>query len=85
MVECTIKDWQGNEAGNASLELKTAKPENASHIVHRALVRQMHNARPCQPRRGPKFAGVVASLGVKKVRVVLGLVLAGLPCGKVGV
>ncbi|NJN20211.1 MAG: 50S ribosomal protein L4 [Leptolyngbya sp. RL_3_1] len=45
MVECIIKDWQGNEAGNASLELKTAKPENASHIVHRALVRQMHNAR----------------------------------------
>ncbi len=45
MVECTIKDWQGNEAGNASLELRTAKPENASHIVHRALVRQMNNAR----------------------------------------
>ncbi|MGD1905045.1 MAG: 50S ribosomal protein L4 [Leptolyngbyaceae cyanobacterium] len=45
MVECIIKDWQGKEAGNASLELKIAKPENAAHIVHRALVRQMHNAR----------------------------------------
>ena len=45
MVECIIKDWQGKEAGNASLELKIAKPENAAHIVQRALVRQMHNAR----------------------------------------
>jgi large subunit ribosomal protein L4 len=45
MVECTIKDWQGEAAGSASLELKTAKPENAAHIVHRALTRQMHNAR----------------------------------------
>lgn len=29
----------------ASLELKVAKEENASHIVHRALVRQLNNAR----------------------------------------
>lgn len=45
MVECVIQDWQGQEAGKAAVELKVAKPENASHIVHRALVRQMHNAR----------------------------------------
>lgn len=31
--------------GDASLELKVAKEENASHIVHRALVRQTTNAR----------------------------------------
>ncbi|MGF1524448.1 MAG: 50S ribosomal protein L4 [Leptolyngbyaceae cyanobacterium] len=45
MVECVIQDWQGQEVGKASVDLKVAKPENASHIVHRALVRQMNNAR----------------------------------------
>lgn len=45
MVECVVQDWQGQEAGTVSLEMKVAKPENASHIVHRALVRQMNNAR----------------------------------------
>ncbi|MBE9077634.1 50S ribosomal protein L4 [Romeria aff. gracilis LEGE 07310] len=45
MVDCIVRDWQGNEAGSASFELKVAKEENASHIVHRALVRQMNNGR----------------------------------------
>lgn len=45
MVECVVQDWQGQEAGKASIDLHVAKPENASHIVHRALVRQMSNAR----------------------------------------
>ncbi len=45
MVECIVKNWQGEEAGQASFELKVAKEENAAHIVHRALVRQMNNAR----------------------------------------
>jgi large subunit ribosomal protein L4 len=45
MVECVVKDWQGEEAGKATLDLAVAKEENASHIVHRALVRQMNNAR----------------------------------------
>lgn len=45
MAECVIKDWQGNEAGTATLDLKVAAEDNASHIVHRALVRQMNNAR----------------------------------------
>jgi large subunit ribosomal protein L4 len=45
MVECVIQDWQGQEAGKTSIDLKVAKPESAAHIVHRALVRQMHNAR----------------------------------------
>jgi large subunit ribosomal protein L4 len=45
MVDCVIKNWQGEEAGTASLDLRTAKEENAAHIVHRALVRQMNNAR----------------------------------------
>ena len=45
MVDCVVKDWQGKESGKASLDLKVAKEENAAHIVHRALVRQMNNAR----------------------------------------
>ncbi|QZZ19228.1 50S ribosomal protein L4 [Leptothermofonsia sichuanensis E412] len=45
MVDCVVKDWQGNEAGTASLDLKVASEANAAHIVHRALVRQMANAR----------------------------------------
>jgi large subunit ribosomal protein L4 len=45
MVNCVVKNWQGEEVGEASLELKVAKEENAAAIVHRALVRQMTNAR----------------------------------------
>ena len=45
MVNCVVKNWQGEDAGEATLELKVAKPENAEHIVHRAMVRQLNNAR----------------------------------------
>ncbi len=45
MVNCVVKNWQGEDAGEATLELKVAKAENAEHIVHRALVRQLNNAR----------------------------------------
>ncbi|MEO0767906.1 MAG: 50S ribosomal protein L4 [Cyanobacteria bacterium J06649_4] len=45
MVECAVKDWQGKDAGTATLDLKVAKEENAAHIVHRALVRQINNGR----------------------------------------
>jgi large subunit ribosomal protein L4 len=45
MVNCVVKNWQGENAGEATLELKVAKEENAEHIVHRAIVRQLNNAR----------------------------------------
>jgi large subunit ribosomal protein L4 len=45
MVNCVVRDWQGQEVGEASLDLRVAKEETASHVVHRALVRQMANAR----------------------------------------
>lgn len=45
MVDCVVKDWQGDDAGTATLDLKVAKDDNAAHIVHRAIVRQMHNSR----------------------------------------
>ena len=45
MVDCVVRDWQGAEAGTATLDLQVAKAENANHIVHRALVRQLANSR----------------------------------------
>jgi large subunit ribosomal protein L4 len=45
MANCVVRDWQGNEAGSATLELAVAREENAVHIVHRALIRQTNNAR----------------------------------------
>jgi len=45
MVNCAVKNWQGETVGEANLDLKIAKPENAEHIVHRALIRQTTNAR----------------------------------------
>ncbi|MBD2614993.1 MAG: 50S ribosomal protein L4 [Nostoc sp. GBBB01] len=45
MVESVVKNWQGEQVGQTSFELRVAKEQTASHIVHRALVRQMTNAR----------------------------------------
>ncbi|MDY6939356.1 MAG: 50S ribosomal protein L4 [Cyanobacteriota bacterium] len=45
MVNCVVRNWDGDEVGEAPLELQVARDENAAHIVHRALRRQMTNAR----------------------------------------
>ena len=45
MVNCIVKNWQGEEVSETAFDWRVAKAENASHIVHRALVRQLHNAR----------------------------------------
>ena len=45
MVNCVIQDWQGKEAGKASLDLKVAKETSAANLVHRAVVRQLANSR----------------------------------------
>lgn len=45
MTECVVKNWQGEDVGQATLELRVAKEENAVHIVHKAVVRQLNNAR----------------------------------------
>jgi large subunit ribosomal protein L4 len=45
MFECTVKNWQGEQVGQKTFEMKVAKEETATSIVHRALVRQMTNAR----------------------------------------
>ncbi|MDZ8052288.1 MAG: 50S ribosomal protein L4 [Aulosira sp. ZfuVER01] len=45
MVQSIVKNWQGEQVGETSFELRVAKEETAAHIVHRALVRQQTNAR----------------------------------------
>jgi len=45
MVESIVKNWQGEQVGETSFELRVAKEQTAAHIVHRALVRQQTNAR----------------------------------------
>ncbi|MFZ9229009.1 MAG: 50S ribosomal protein L4 [Prochlorococcaceae cyanobacterium] len=45
MANCVIRDWQGKEAGKASLDLKVAKETSANDLVHRAVVRQLAHAR----------------------------------------
>ncbi|AFY43216.1 50S ribosomal protein L4 [Nostoc sp. PCC 7107] len=45
MVETVVKNWQGEEVGQKTFDLRVAKEATAAHIVHRALVRQTTNAR----------------------------------------
>jgi large subunit ribosomal protein L4 len=45
MANCVIHDWQGKQAGKASLDLKVAKESSATDLVHRAVVRQLAHAR----------------------------------------
>ncbi len=45
MVNCVVRDWQGKEAGEATLDLKVAKESSAADLVHRAVVRQLAHAR----------------------------------------
>ncbi|AKG23511.1 50S ribosomal protein L4 [Calothrix sp. 336/3] len=45
MVECVVKNWQGEQVGQKSFDLRVAKETTAAHVVHRALVRQLNNAR----------------------------------------
>ncbi len=45
MVECIVKNWQGEQVGQTTFDLRVAKEKTAVHVVHRALVRQMTNAR----------------------------------------
>ncbi len=45
MANCVVRNWEGAEVGNVSLDLKVAKEENAQHIVHRAVIRQLNNSR----------------------------------------
>jgi large subunit ribosomal protein L4 len=45
MAQVVVHDWQGKESGKASLDLKVAKETSAADLLHRAVVRQLANAR----------------------------------------
>ena len=45
MASCTIHDWQGKEAGKATLDLKVAKETTANDLMHRAVLRQQAHSR----------------------------------------
>ena len=45
MANCTILDWQGKQAGESSIDLKTAKDSSASDLLHRAVLRQQAHSR----------------------------------------
>jgi len=45
MANCSVLDWQGKEAGKATLELKVAKESTAVDLMHRAVIRQQAHAR----------------------------------------
>ena len=45
MASCTIHDWQGKEAGKATLDLKVAKETTAVDLMHRAVLRQQAHSR----------------------------------------
>ena len=40
MASCVVRDWQGKEAGKATLDLKVAKEATAVDLMHRAVLRQ---------------------------------------------
>jgi large subunit ribosomal protein L4 len=45
MANVVVHDWHGKESGKASLDLKVAKETSAADLLHRAVVRQLANAR----------------------------------------
>jgi large subunit ribosomal protein L4 len=45
MADCVIRDWQGKEAGKATLDLKVAKESTANDLMHRAVLRQQAHSR----------------------------------------
>ena len=45
MTNCTVLDWQGKEAGQSSIDLKTAKESSAADLLHRAVLRQQAHSR----------------------------------------
>jgi large subunit ribosomal protein L4 len=66
MVDCNVKNWQGEAVRQATLELKVAKEETAPHLLHRAVVRHLANAR--QGNAGSKTRAEVRGGGRKPWR-----------------
>ena len=45
MADCVIRDWQGMEAGKATLDLNVAKETTANALMPRAVLRQQAHSR----------------------------------------
>ena len=45
MAKCVVKDWQGQDSGEAALDLAVAKETTAADLLHRAVLRQLAHAR----------------------------------------
>ena len=45
MANCIVLDWQGNESGEANLELKVANESSAVDLMHRSVLRQQAHTR----------------------------------------
>ncbi len=45
MTTCVVRDWQGKDAGEASLDLKVANEKTALDLMHRAVLRQQAHSR----------------------------------------
>ena len=45
MTNCTVLDWEGKEAGESSIDLRTAKESSAADLLHRAVLRQQAHSR----------------------------------------
>jgi large subunit ribosomal protein L4 len=45
MANCVVRDWQGKDAGKATLDLKVAKEATAVDLMHRAVLRQQAHMR----------------------------------------
>ena len=45
MTSCVVLDWQGNESGEANLDLKVAKEASAVDLMHRSVLRQQAHSR----------------------------------------
>ena len=45
MASCVVHDWQGKEAGTATIDLKVAREATARDLMHRAVLRQQAHSR----------------------------------------
>ncbi|MCT7972219.1 50S ribosomal protein L4 [Laspinema olomoucense] len=45
MVNCVVRNWEGEQVSEATIDLRVAAEENASHILHRAVTRQLNRGR----------------------------------------
>ena len=45
MASCVVRDWQGQESGEVTIDLKVAKDSTAIDLMHRSVLRQQAHTR----------------------------------------